>query len=66
MSLHLPASATALQGREAAELHAMLSAWAEQAKKLKAEKVSQEQYDSWRYYYPKYDTTGHFMSCFGL
>jgi hypothetical protein len=47
------------KGREAAELHAMLSAWAEQAKKLKAEEISQEQYDSWRYYYPKYDTTGH-------
>jgi transcriptional regulator with XRE-family HTH domain len=48
-----------LKGREAAELHAMLSAWAEQAKKLKAEEISQEQYDNWRYYYPKYDTSGH-------
>jgi transcriptional regulator with XRE-family HTH domain len=47
------------KGREATELHEMLSAWAEQVKKLKAEEISQEQYDSWRYYYPKYDTTGH-------
>jgi transcriptional regulator with XRE-family HTH domain len=47
------------KGREATELHEMLSAWAEQVKKLKTEEISQEQYDSWRYYYPKYDTTGH-------
>lgn len=34
----------------------MLSAWAEQAKKLKAGEISKEDYDCWRYNYPKYDT----------
>jgi hypothetical protein len=49
------------KGREAAELHEMLFAWAEQAKKLKAGEISQEEYNSWRYYYPKYDTAGHWV-----
>lgn len=35
----------------------MFSAWAEQAKKLAAGEITQEEYDKWRYYYPKYDTT---------
>lgn len=35
----------------------MLSAWAEQARKLKAGEITQEEYDKWRYYYPKLDTT---------
>lgn len=47
------------KGKEAAELHERLSAWAEQAEKLKAGEISQEEYDRWRYYYPKYDTVGH-------
>ena len=34
----------------------MLSAWAEQAKKLEAGKITREDYDRWRYNYPKYDT----------
>ena len=34
----------------------MLSAWAEQAKKLKNGEISKEDYDRWRYNYPKYDT----------
>ena len=35
----------------------MLSAWAEQVKKLDAGEISREDYDRWRYNYPKYDTT---------
>lgn len=35
----------------------MLSAWAEQAKKLEAGEITREDYDRWRYNYPKYDTT---------
>lgn len=35
----------------------MLSAWAEQARKLDAGKITKEDYDRWRYNYPKYDTT---------
>lgn len=34
----------------------MLSAWQEQAAKLKAEEISKEEYDQWRYNYPKFDT----------
>ncbi len=35
----------------------MLSAWAEQARKLGAGEITKEDYDRWRYNYPKYDTT---------
>ena len=35
----------------------MLSAWAEQARKLEAGEITKEDYDRWRYNYPKYDTT---------
>lgn len=35
----------------------MFSAWLEQSKKLKAGEITQEEYDKWRYYYPKYDAT---------
>jgi len=38
------------------ELHDLLSAWLEQAKKLKAGEIDQETYNQWRYHYPKYDT----------
>lgn len=47
------------KGKNAAELHKMLYAWAEQAKKLKTGEITQEDYDRWRYYFPKYDTTQH-------
>ena len=35
----------------------MLSAWADQAEKLKAGEISKEQYDHWRYTFPAKDTT---------
>ena len=35
----------------------MLSAWAEQAKKLKAGEIAKGDYDRWRYNYPDYDST---------
>ena len=34
----------------------MLSAWAEQAKKLETGEITKEGYDRWRYNYPKCDT----------
>ena len=46
------------KGRDAAELHRMLAAWGAVAAKLKAGEITQEEYDRWRYYYPKYDTSG--------
>ena len=44
------------KGKDAAELLKMLYAWKEQADKLNAEEIDREQYDQWRYHYPKYDT----------
>ena len=38
-------------------LSEMLSAWAEQAEKYKNGEITKEEYDQWRYNYPKYDTT---------
>jgi len=35
----------------------MLFAWLEQAKKLDAGEITKEEYDLWRYNYPKFDTT---------
>ena len=45
------------KGKDAAELLKMLCAWKEQADKLSSEEISREEYDRWRYNYPKYDTT---------
>ncbi len=42
-----------------AELLKMLYAWKEQADKLSAGEISREEYDRWRYNYPKFDTTQH-------
>lgn len=47
------------KGRNAAELLKMFHAWKEQADKLSAEEISKEEYDQWRYNYPKFDTTQH-------
>lgn len=46
------------KGSDAAELQKMLLAWAEQARKLTAGEITQDDYDRWRYNYPKFDTTG--------
>lgn len=45
------------KGKEADELLKMPHAWKEQTDKLFADKISKEEYDRWRYYYPKFDTT---------
>ena len=45
------------QNKDAARLHEMLWAWQEQAAKLEAGEITREDYDRWRYNYPKYDTT---------
>ena len=45
------------KGKDAHELLKMLYAWKEQADKLSADEIDREQYDQWRYHYPKYDTT---------
>ena len=45
------------KGRTAHDLLEMLTAWQEQFAKLAAGEISREDYDRWRYYYPKYDAT---------
>ena len=37
--------------------HKQHHAWKDQADKLSAREISKDDYDRWRYYYPKYDTT---------
>ena len=45
------------KGKTYVDMLEMLSALAEQAKKLKAGEITREDYGRWRYNYPKYDTT---------
>lgn len=45
------------KGKAAEELLQMLTVWQEQAAKLTTEEISREEYDQWRYNYPKFDTT---------
>ena len=50
-----------LKGKDAAELSEMLNAWAEQAEKYHNGEISREDYDKWRYNYPKYDETSGYV-----
>lgn len=45
------------QGKDADELHQMLCSWREQSAKLEAGEITKEDYDRWRYHYPKLDAT---------
>ena len=45
------------RGRDAAALSDMLYAWAEQSGKYHNGDINREDYDLWRYNYPKYDPT---------
>ena len=49
------------KGKDAAELSKMLNAWAEQAEKNRNGDISREDYDKWRYNYPKYDETSGYV-----
>ena len=42
-------------GIKAAELDARLISWSEEKEKLKAGKITKEEYDRWRYHYPAFD-----------
>lgn len=35
----------------------MLCTWKEQADKLSSGEISKDEYDTWRYHYPEFDTT---------
>jgi hypothetical protein len=37
----------------------MMAAWAEQAEKYRSGEITKDQYDEWRYNFPKDDTTDH-------
>ena len=45
------------KNKDVARLHEMLWTWREQAAKLEAGEISQEEYDRWRYHYPEYDSS---------
>ena len=49
------------KGKDAAELSEMLNAWAEQSEKYHNGDISRDEYDKWRYNYPKYDETSGFV-----
>ena len=49
------------KGTDAAELFEMLTAWAQQAEKLRNGDISREDYDKWRYNYPKYDEASGYV-----
>ena len=45
------------KGCDVGQLREMLTAWSEQADKLRSGEISKEDYDRWRYNYPDYDTS---------
>ena len=49
------------KGNDAVELSEMLNAWAEQAEKYHNGDISREDYDKWRYNYPKYDENSGYI-----
>ena len=46
---------------DVAELSEMLNAWAEQSEKYHNGDISHDDYDKWRYNYPKYDETSGYV-----
>lgn len=53
------------KGTDAAELSEMLNAWTEQSEKYHNgdinRDINRDEYDKWRYNYPKYDETSGFV-----
>ncbi len=43
-------------GQDSEELLEIMTAWQEQRAKLESGEISREEYDRWRYYYPKLDS----------
>lgn len=39
----------------------MLNAWYEQVERMEKGEITKEEYDNWRYNYPKFDTTGEWV-----
>ena len=49
------------KGKDAAELSEMLTSWAEQSEKYHNGDINRDEYDKWRYNYPKFDETSGFV-----
>ena len=49
------------KGKDAAELSEMINAWAKQVEKYHNGDISREDYDKWRYNYPKYDENSGYV-----
>ena len=49
------------KGTDAAELSEMLNAWADQSEKYHNGDINRDDYDKWRYNYPKYDETSGYV-----
>ena len=49
------------KGTDAAEFSEMLTALAQQVEKLRNGDINREEYDRWRYNYPKYDETSGYV-----
>ena len=49
------------KGKDAAGLSEMLVAWAQQAEKYRSGEINREDYDKWRYNYPKYDEASGYV-----
>ena len=49
------------KGKDTTELFEMVNAWAEQAEKYRNGDISREDYDKWRYNYPKYDENSGYV-----
>ncbi|MCD7747117.1 MAG: helix-turn-helix domain-containing protein [Firmicutes bacterium] len=49
------------KGKPAVEFYKMLCAWLETNQKLKDGAIDKAEYDKWRYNYPEYDTTQHWV-----
>lgn len=50
------------KGKDAARISEMVYAWAPVAKKYRAGEISKDEYDKWRYNYPRYDTSQRWAS----
>ena len=49
------------RGTNSANVEEMIYAWAEQAEKYHNGEINREDYDKWRYNYPKYDETSGYV-----
>ena len=50
------------KGKDAARISEMVYAWAPVAEKYCAGEISKDEYDKWRYNYPRYDTSQRWVS----